>query len=151
MVPTQNSSSSHSSCRGSEVQVGEPDARALSRDDRDGRFHYLDLYLRCALGEFNWGVGATGDEPPSEALDAVKLWALLASGTMTEEELRRGLTEDADAAIPIAIHTLSPEVVAVALAMAALPAEQVRAGLALVWERLQAGRLPLAELPGQRP
>ena len=53
--------------------------------------------------------------------------------------------------IPIALHTLSPEVVAAALAMAALPADQVRAELGPVWERLRAGRLPLAELPGQRP
>jgi hypothetical protein len=35
--------------------------------------------------------------------------------------------------------------------MAALPADRVRAELAPVWERLRAGRLPLAELPGQRP
>jgi hypothetical protein len=35
--------------------------------------------------------------------------------------------------------------------MAALPPELVRAELAPVWERLRAGRLALAELPGQRP
>jgi hypothetical protein len=35
--------------------------------------------------------------------------------------------------------------------MAELPAAQVRAELAPVWERLRAGRLPLADLPGQRP
>jgi hypothetical protein len=38
-----------------------------------------------------------------------------------------------------------------ALAMAALPNAQVRAELAPVWERLRAGTLPAAELPGQRP
>jgi hypothetical protein len=159
MVPTQDSSSSHSACRGSEAQFGEPEARALSRDDRDGRFHYIDLYLRCALGERNWGIGVNdhlGDEPPSEALEAVKVWALVASGNVTGEALRRAWAEeghpnrDGDP-IPVTLHTFSPELVAAADAMAALPPELVRAGLAPVWERLRAGRLALAELPGQRP
>jgi hypothetical protein len=39
--------------------------------------------------------------------------------------------------------------VAPALAMSALPAGRVRAGLAPVWARLQAGALPVTELPGQ--
>ena len=159
MVPSQQSSSSHSSCRGSEAQFGEPEARALSRDDRDGRFHYIDVYLRCALGERNWGVGVNdhlGDEPPSEALDAVKIWALQASGNVTSEDLRQAWAEDGHPnrdgdPIPVTLHTFSPELVAAADAMAALPPEQIRAELALVWEQLRAGRLPLAELPGQRP
>jgi hypothetical protein len=159
MVPTQQSSSSHSSCRGSEAQVGEPDARALSRDDNDGRFLYVDAYLRCALGERNWGVGVNdhlGDKPPSEALDAVKIWALLASGNVTSEELRRAWAEEGHPnrvrdPIPVTLHTFSLEVVAAAEDMAALPAQHVRAELAPVWERLRAGRLPRAELPGQRP
>jgi hypothetical protein len=159
MVPSQDSSSSHSSCRGSEAQFGEPEARALSRDDRDGRFHYIDVYLRCALGERNWGVGVNdhlGDEPPSEALDAVKVWALLASGNVTSEELRHAWAEEGHPnrvrdPIPVTLHMFSPELVAAAEAMAALSAEQIRAELAPVWERLLAGRLPLAELPGQRP
>ena len=37
-----------------------------------------------------------------------------------------------------------------ALAMAGLPAAQVRGELAPVWERLRAGTLPASELPGQR-
>ena len=159
MVPSQQSSSSHSSCRGSEAQFGEPEARALSRDDRDGRFYYVDVYLRCALGERNWGIGVNdhlGDEPPSEALDAVKVWALQASGNVSGEELRRAWAEDGHPnrvrdPIPVTLHTFSPELVAAADAMAALPADRVRAELAPVWERLRAGRLPLAELPGQRP
>jgi hypothetical protein len=155
MVPTQDSSSTHSACRGSEAQFGEPDARALSRDDRDGRFHYIDVYLRCALGERNWGIGVNdhlGDQPPSEALDAVKVWALLASGTVTGDELRRSWAQEGHPnPIPITLHTFSPELVAAAEAMAALPAAQVRAELAPVWERLRAGRLPRPELPGQRP
>jgi hypothetical protein len=155
MVPTQDSSPSHSACRASEAQVGEPDARALSRDDRDGRFHYIDVYLRCTLGERNWGLGVydhLGDQPPSEALDAVKVWALQASGNVTSEELRQAWAQDGHPnPIPVTLHTFSPEVVAAAEAMAALPADRVRAELAPVWERLRAGRLPLAELPGQRP
>jgi hypothetical protein len=155
MVPSQQSSSSHSSCRGTEAQFGEPEARALSRDDRDGRFYYLDVYLRCALGEGNWGIGVNdhlGDEPPSEALEAVKLWALQASGNVASEELRRAWAEDGHPnPIPVTLHAFSPEVVAAADAMAALPPELVRAELAPVWERLRAGRLALAELPGQRP
>jgi hypothetical protein len=159
MVPSQQSSSSHSGCRSSEAQFGEPEARALSRDDRDGRFHYVDVYLRCALGEHNWGIGVNdhlGDEPPSEALEAVKVWALQASGNVTGEELRRAWAEEGHPnrvrdPIPVTLHTFSPEVVAAADAMAALPHHQVRAELAPVWERLRAGRLTLAELPGQRP
>jgi hypothetical protein len=155
MVPTQDSSSTHSACRGSEAQFGEPDARALSRDDRDGRFHYIDVYLRCALGERNLGIGVNdhlGDQPPSEALDAVRVWALLASGTVTGDELRRSWAQEGHPnPIPITLHTFSPELVAAAEAMAALPPAQVRAGLGRIWERLRAGTLPAAELPGQRP
>jgi hypothetical protein len=155
MVPTQDSSPSHSACRGSEVQVGEPGARALSRDDRDGRFYYADLYLRCALGERNWGLGVydhLGDEPPSEAIDAVKIWALQASGNVTGEELRRAWAEDGHPnPIPVTLHTFSPEVIVAAEAMAALPPDRVRAELVPLWERLRAGTLPVSELPGQRP
>jgi hypothetical protein len=35
--------------------------------------------------------------------------------------------------------------------MAGLPADQVRAELAPLWDRLRAGTLPVSELPGQRP
>jgi hypothetical protein len=150
MVPTQDFV--QSSCRGTEVQIGEPDARAVSRDDRDGRFLYMGGYLRCALGEYNWGVGVDGLQPPSEALDAVKVWALLASGTVTGDELRRSWAQEGHPnPIPITLPTFSPEVVAAAEAMAALPADRVRTELAPVWERLRAGRVSLAELPGQQP
>jgi hypothetical protein len=109
-------------------------------------------YLRCAVGEVNWGVGVDGNQPPSEALDAVKVWALLASGTVTGDELRRSWAQEGHPnPIPITLPTLSPEVVAAAEAMAALPPGRVRAELAPVWEGLRAGRLPLAELPGQQP
>ena len=44
--------------------------------------------------------------------------------------------------IPVTLHTFSPEVIAAAEAMAALPTDQVRAELAPLWERLRAGTLP---------
>jgi hypothetical protein len=144
----------HSTCRGTEVQVDESGGRTLGRDDHHGRLLFVDLYLRCALGEYNWGVGVDyhqGDRPPSEALDAVKLWALQASGTLAGEQLYRGSTDELHATLPIVIHARSPELVAAARAMTNLPNGRVRAELAPVWERLRAGRLPLAELPGQRP
>jgi hypothetical protein len=146
MVPTQ--AFVHSACRGSEVQIGEPDARAFSGNDNDLR--YIDFYLRCALGERNWGGdGAVdGGEPPGEAADVVKTWALVASGTMTAEELRRVLAEHGP---PVTLNSFSPELAAAAWAMAALPTGQVRAELAPLWDRLRAGTLPVAELPGQRP
>ena len=155
MVPTQDSSSSHSSCRGSEAQFGEPDARALSRDDRDGRFHYVDLYLRCALGERNWGLGVNdhlGDEPPSEAMDAVKIWALQASGNVTGEELRRAWAEDGHPnPIPVTLHTSRRR-----WSRPPRPWPRCRpTGSGPSWRRSGSGcgpaRLPLAELPGQRP
>jgi hypothetical protein len=146
MVPTQ--AFVHSACRGSEVQFGEPDVRALSGNDNDLR--YVDFYLRCALGERNWGGDGDGDgaEPPGEAADVVKTWALVASGTMSAEELRRVL---AGHGFPLTVNSFSPELAAAAWAMAGLPTAQVRAELAPLWDRLRAGTLPVAELPGQRP
>jgi hypothetical protein len=143
MVPTLTFV--RSACRGSEVQFGEPDVRALSGDDNDVR--YVDFYLRCALGERNWG-GA--GERPGEAVDVVKTWALVASGTMTAEELRRMLAEGGFPA-GLTVNSFSSELAAAVWAMAALPTGQVRAELAPLWERLRAGTLPVSELPGQRP
>jgi hypothetical protein len=144
MVPTQ--AFVHSACRGSEVQIGEPDVRALSGDHSDVR--YVDFYLRCALGERNWDGAGDVDERPSEAADVVKVWGLVASGTMTAEELRRVLAEHG---FPLTVHSFSPELAAAVWAMAGLPIAQVRAELAPLWDRLRAGTLPVAELPGQRP
>jgi hypothetical protein len=155
MVPTQ--AFVHSACRGSEVQIGEPDVRALSGNapsvnapsgGNDNDLRYIDFYLRCALGERNWGGAGAGDERPSEAADVVKTWALVASSTMSREELRRVLTEHGP---PVTLNSFSPELAAAAWAMAALPTGQVRAELAPLWERLRAGTLPVSELPGQRP
>jgi hypothetical protein len=157
MVPTQTYV--HSACRGSEVQIGEPDVRALSGNapsvnapsgGNDNDLRYVDFYLRCALGERNWGGAGDGDEPPGEAADVVKTWALVASGIMTAEELRRVLAEGGFPA-GLTVHPFSPELAAAVWAMAGLPTAQVRAELAPLWDRLRAGTLPVAELPGQRP
>src|SRR5215218_1351548 len=144
MVPTQ--AFVHSACRGTEVQIGEPDVRAPSGSDNDLR--YVDFYLRCALGERNWDGAGDVEERPSEAADVVKVWVLVASGTMSGEELRRVLAERGP---PVTVHSFSPELAAAAWAMAGLPTAQVRAELAPLWDRLRAGTLPVAELPGQRP
>jgi hypothetical protein len=128
-------------CGDGEVQVGEQSVQWTQ-----ARQMVAAPYLTCALGEL--------DHPPPEgstvrSRDVVRIWALLASGTVTRQELQAGSEQDlwqlgAAAERP-------SELVAPALAMADLPADRVRAELAPLWERLRAGRLPLAELPGQRP
>jgi hypothetical protein len=143
MIPTEEFFSG--ACRGSEVQVSELSARlGTGSGDRVSRFSYASLYLGCAVGQAN----ATADQPPSDARDAVRGWALLASGTITAEELRQGTLKSGLSAV--FFHT-TPPAGAAALAMAQLPVDRVRRELAPVWERLRAGQLPLAELPGQRP
>jgi hypothetical protein len=67
---------------------------------------------------------------------------------MSGEELRRVLAEHGP---PVTLNSFSPELAAAAWAMAGLPTAQVRAELAPLWDRLRAGTLPVAELPGQRP
>jgi hypothetical protein len=104
-------------------------------------------YLTCALGQ--------SDEPArpaSSALDArdvVKLWALVASGTVTSQELQQ-LSEQELWDLQVGGEQPSAAVTP-ALAMAERPADQVRAELAPLWNRLRAGTLPVSELPGQRP
>jgi hypothetical protein len=143
MIPTQEFVPS--ACRGTEVQVGEPIARLGSGSgNRASRFSYASLYLGCAVGQSN----STTDQRPSDAQDAVHYWALLASGTITAEELRQGMVKGGLSAI---YFDTSPEVAGAAVAMAERPVDQVRAELALVWNRLRAGTLPVAELPGPRP
>ena len=127
------------SCRNAEAQVPEAWIREpAGRSDQNTRHFYLGFYLDCALGL----------HPPSASLtqagEAVQLWALVGSGTVTREQLREEM-HDAEAG-----HRSTAESAA-ALAMAELPTEQVRAELAPVWERLRAGTLPVAELPGPRP
>lgn len=136
------------SCRGAEVQLSEQLARGSGggRGERSDRILFADLYLRCAVGD-----SYVDDDPTDAATDsrnAVKLWALLASGTMTREELAR----ERGAGYGSFLVTFAPGPVApVALRMADLPPDQVRRELAPVWKRLRAGQLPITELPGQRP
>jgi hypothetical protein len=126
-------------CGDAEVLVSEVDARERSlRGDQQVRWHYAWRYLDCALGP---DLGAD-HHAPGEAGEAVASWALLAGGLLTHQEVAR----DAEAS-PVSSRVAS----AAALAMAALPAERVRAELAPRWDRLRAGTLPVAELPGQRP
>ena len=129
-------------CHGGEVQVGEEILR-----DSGPRGQLAGPYLSCALGQT--GEPAPSWSPAGDVRDAVKLWALLAGGLVTSQELQRAGEDDlwrlgANGERPSAM-------VAPALAMFELPAERVRAELAPLWERLRAGTLPLSELPGQRP
>jgi hypothetical protein len=125
------------SCRGTEVQVPEGLVREpAGRSDRNTRQFYIGFYLQCALGLSS----VPDDHRVGDARDAVSFWALVASGTMTREDLARGAGTD---------PAWSP-VATAALAMVELPTAQVRAELAPVWERLRAGTLALSELPGQR-
>jgi hypothetical protein len=139
MVPTPGPGS----CRGTEIQLSEPLAR-ITAPGRVSRLQYAEIYLLCALGERNIGTSDQGD-----ARDAVRIWALLAGGMLTRAELPRAI---GGGPAPIVVMVPPTPVGAqAALAMAELPADQVQAELAPLWERLRAGTLPLAELPGQRP
>jgi hypothetical protein len=147
MVPMANVDSDFGSCRGSEFQMAEVLARYSSPNDSTTRLAYADYYLRCALGQ-----EVFPQEAPAAAGEAVRLWALLASGTLSRQE--------ADLTGLVALGVVpgheggehpATRAIAAALAMAELPPGQVRAELPPIWERLRAGTLPLSELPGQRP
>jgi hypothetical protein len=129
-------------CQGAELQLGEEGLRLL----QPSRV-YAATYLTCALGQ--------SDNPElshsaaDHTRDAVKLWALLAGGAITSQDLQRASDNDLwQLGLP---GDRPPPALAPALAMAALPVERVRAELAPQWERLRAGSLPVSELPGQRP
>jgi hypothetical protein len=132
-------------CHGGEVQMGEGFLSGWR--PRDAQAHAA-AYLTCALGQ--------GDKPErferrtADSRDAVRLWALLAGGVVSSQELQPAADPDLLWRLGIT-STSAPAVAAPALAMAALPADRVRAELAPRWDRLRAGTLPLAELPGQRP
>jgi hypothetical protein len=133
-------------CGKDEVQVWE---QSLQDTQSRPRQMVADPYLVCALGYPDQS-GPPWDPTvhASDSKDIVRLWALLASGTVTRQELHDGGEQD------LALgpgHASSPAVRAAALAMAELPADQVRAELAPLWDRLRAGTLPPSELPGQRP
>jgi hypothetical protein len=145
MVPTDGIGS----CRGAEVQVPEQLARASGNGfgERANRFLFADLYLRCAVGAPEY-LDHDPTDDADDARNAVKLWALLASGTMTREELSR----QPGTGLGSLLITFTPGPVApVALRMADLSPDQVRRELAPVWDRLRAGELAVSELPGQRP
>jgi hypothetical protein len=130
-------------CRDGEVQLGDLNLRVL----RGSRVHAAQSYLGCALGQLG-GLRQPWSQPGG-ARDAVKLWALLASGTVGRQELQ-GAGDSELLSFGLAGERPSA-FVAPALAMAELPVERVRAELAPLWERLRAGTLPVSELPGQRP
>jgi hypothetical protein len=134
-------------CGDSEVQVGEETVQGTRSQPRQ---MVAGPYLTCALGY------PDDSEPPegstvfaSDSRDVVRLWALLATNTVTRQELQRGNGQDL---WELGAFSERPSaLVAPALAMADLPPDRVRAELAPLWERLRAGTLPVSELPGQRP
>jgi hypothetical protein len=139
-------------CNGTEVQVPEVAGRsARSRGgDASKRSHWAGIYLDCALGAH--GLDLTDSDVTMvtpRARRAVALWALLASGVLTRQEVDDSLRTGS--AGGVLVHLDVFDVAPVALAMAERPAGQVRAELAPLWDRLRAGTLPLSELPGQRP
>jgi hypothetical protein len=149
MVPT--SDYWRGSCEGTEVLVGEAAGRAAGARGQDpwDRSHWAGVYLGCVLG--SGGVDPADEDLLAQprAMRAVELWALLASGVVTRQEVDRAMRtgEARGALVWVGAHEVGP----VALAMAGLPADQVRAELAPLWDRLRAGTLPVSELPGQRP
>ena len=130
-------------CHGSEVQVrgGDPAAAPGPRGQLAGP------YLSCVLGRAQ--EPGRSQSSAGDVRDAVRLWALLAGGVVTRQELQRA--GDSDLWLLGVGGERPSAMVAPALAMFDLPPDQVRAELAPVWERLRAGTLPLSELPGQRP
>jgi hypothetical protein len=136
MIPADTSR-----CRAGEVQVGEG---ILSWSG--AREELANAYLGCAIGPAHQPGSSAAH--PGDTRDAVKLWALLASGVVTTQELRQA--SDSDLWGLGAYGERPSAMVAPALAMLDLPADQVRAELAPVWERLRGGSLPASDLPGQR-
>jgi hypothetical protein len=132
-------------CGDGEVQVGEG---SLQVTQSLPRHMVADPYLTCALGYV-----INQPEPPegstNTSRDVVRLWALLASGTVTRQQLQGGSEQDL---WQLGTFSERPSaLVAPALVIADLPPDQVKAELARLWERLRAGTLPVSELPGQRP
>jgi hypothetical protein len=133
-------------CGEGEAQVWE---QSLPDTPRQPRQVVAGPYLTCAFGYPDDSGPPDGSTfQASDARDAVRLWALLASGTVTSQELQDGGGQDL---APGPVIEPSPAARAAALAMTRLPTDRVRAELAPVWERLRAGTLPVSELPGQRP
>jgi hypothetical protein len=139
-------------CNGTEVQVPEVAGRSAraSRGDASKKSHWAGIYLDCALGAQGLDPGDSDvTRVTPRARRVVALWALLASGVLTRQELDYSLRTGSAGGIlfHLGVFDAGP----VALAMAERPAGQVRAELAPLWDRLRAGTLPVSELPGQRP
>jgi hypothetical protein len=139
-------------CNGTEVQVPEVAGRSTKSrgGDASKQSHWAGIYLDCALGAR--GLDLTDSDPTRvvpRARRAVALWALLASGVLTRQELDYSLRTGS--AGGVLVHLGVFDVAPVALAMAERPPAQVRAELAPLWDRLRAGTLPVSELPGQQP
>jgi hypothetical protein len=146
MVPMVSQGSDMAACGDGEVQLNELLGRFTSPRDTAAKIPYAEAYVRCALQGAGTVDDGYVDHDAANAQDAVSLWALLASGLVTRQQVERALqTNSATFPMP------SQASAAAAMTMAALPTGRVRAELALVWERLRAGTLPVAELPAQRP
>ena len=139
-------------CNGTEVQVPEVAGRAAaaSGGDPSRKSHWAGIYLGCALGARALDPGDSDvTRVVPRARRAVELWALLASGVVTRQELDRALQTEQVRGALVWVHPW--DVAPIALAMTRMPPDQVRAELAPLWDRLRAGTLPVSELPGQRP
>jgi hypothetical protein len=148
MVPSQQW---RGACSGTEVQVPEATGRAAGASGGDAgmRSHWASVYLGCALGARSLELTDNWATPQTRARRAVELWALLASGVVSRQELGQMLRTEEGGGPLGWVHPW--DVAPLALAMTRLPADQVRAELAPLWDRLRAGALPTSELPGQRP
>jgi hypothetical protein len=150
MVPMVSQGSDMAACGDGEVQLNEVLGRYTSpsrpASNTAAKIPYAEAYVRCALQGAGTVDDGYVDHDAANAQDAVSLWALLASGLVTRQQVERALqTNSATFLMP------SQASAAAAMTMAALPTGRVCAELALVWERLRAGTLPVAELPAQRP
>ena len=152
MVPMVSQGSDLAACGNGEIQLNEALGRYSSpsgpASNAEVKLPYATAYVRCALQGAAAVEDGNVDHDAANAQDAVNLWALLASGLVTRQQVERALRTHSATATFLLPSQASAEV---AMAMATLPADQVRAELAPVWERLRAGTLAVSELPGQRP
>jgi hypothetical protein len=149
MVPVVSQGADLAACGDGEIQLNEvlgrytPPSRPAS--NTAVKIPYATAYVRCALQGAAAVDDGNVDHDAADARDAVNLWALLASGLVTRQQVEQGL--QTGGAMFLLPSQASAEV---AMARATLPTARVRAELAPLWERLRAGTLPVSELPGQR-
>jgi hypothetical protein len=91
MVPT--SYYWRSSCDGAEVQLPEAAERSAGASgvDTSRPSHWASIYLRCALGAGGVDPTDTNLLARPRATRAAELWALLASGVVTRQEVDRAM------------------------------------------------------------